>query len=355
MNDVARDTAARSGPGDIMISIRNLEKVYKTGNSSVNALRGIDLDVPRGSIFGIIGLSGAGKSTLIRCINLLDPPTKGSITIDGVDMMKLKHAELLKMRRQLGMIFQQFNLLMQRNILANVTFPTEIAGMPRAQAKKRAMELLETVGLADKARVYPSQLSGGQKQRVAIARALMTEPKILLCDEATSALDPMTTRSILSLLQDINKRLGITIVVITHEMEVIRQICTDVAIIDGGVIAEHGKVRDVFTHPQTEAARRLFRKPDEEEMLPDRPCLRILFRGADIFEPVVSGMTLACGKPVSIYNADIRRVGGQVFGQLVVELPDDPEAARLCREYLAGHTELVIEEVSGDGTDDTME
>ena len=170
---------------------------------------------------------------------------------------------------------------------------------------------------------------------------------MLLCDEATSALDPMTTRSILALLQDINKRLGITIVVITHEMEVIRQICTDVAIIDGGVIAEHGRVRDVFTHPKTEAAKRLFRKPDEEEMLPDRPCVRILFEGADIYEPVISGMTLASGASVSIYNADIRRVGGQVFGQLVVELPSDPAAAKRCREYLASHKELVVEEVRG--------
>lgn len=350
MNDTAGDTAAQGSRSGTMISIRELEKVYKTQGSSFTALRGINLDIPRGSIFGIIGLSGAGKSTLIRCINLLDPPTKGSITIDGVDIMTLSHAELLKTRRQLGMIFQQFNLLMQRNIISNVTFPMEIAGISRAKASKRAQELLDIVGLGDKARAYPTQLSGGQKQRVAIARALMTEPKVLLCDEATSALDPMTTRSILELLQDINRRLGITIVVITHEMEVIRQICTDVAIIDGGVIAEHGKVRDVFTHPKTEAARRLFRKTDDEEMLPDRPCLRILFEGSDIYEPVISGMTLACGTTVSIYNADIRRVGGQVFGQLVVELPSAPDAARRCREYLSGHKELVIEEVSGDGT-----
>ena len=346
MVETARDTAGQQA--DIMIAIRDLEKVYKTGNSNVTALKGINLDIPRGSIFGIIGLSGAGKSTLIRCINKLDPPTGGKVVIDGVDILTLKNQELLKMRRQLGMIFQQFNLLMQRTILSNVMFPMEISGVGRAQAKKRALELLETVSLADKANVYPSQLSGGQKQRVAIARALTMEPKVLLCDEATSALDPMTTRSILALLQDINKRLGITIVVITHEMEVIRQICTDVAIIDGGVIAEHGKVRDVFTHPQTHAAKRLFRKPDEEEMLPDRPCMRILFEGADIYEPVVSGMTLACGVPVSIYNADIRRVGGQVFGQLVVELPADEQAARRCREYLAAHSELVVEEVHGD-------
>ena len=269
-------------PADIMISIRDLEKVYSNGGSNVTALKGINLDIPRGSIFGIIGLSGAGKSTLIRCINRLDPPTGGKILIDGTDIMQLSNKDLLQMRRQLGMIFQQFNLLMQRTILANVMFPMEISGVPRAQAKKRAMELLDIVSLSDKANMYPAQLSGGQKQRVAIARALTMEPKVLFCDEATSALDPMTTRSILLLLQDINKRLGITIVVITHEMEVIRQICTDVAIIDGGVIAEHGRVRDVFTHPKTEAAKRLFRKPDEEEMLPNRDCVRILFEGAEI-------------------------------------------------------------------------
>ena len=346
MEDTAR-SASGQPPSDIMISIRDLEKVYSNGSNTVAALKGINLDIPRGSIFGIIGLSGAGKSTLIRCINRLDPPTGGQILIDGVDIMKLNNSELLKTRRQLGMIFQQFNLLMQRTILANVMFPMEISGVPKAQAKKRAQELLDIVSLGNKANVYPAQLSGGQKQRVAIARALTMEPKVLLCDEATSALDPMTTRSILALLQDINKRLGITIVVITHEMEVIRQICTDVAIIDGGVIAEHGRVRDVFTHPKTEAAKRLFRKPDEEEMLPDRPCVRILFEGADIYEPVISGMTLASGAPVSIYNADIRRVGGQVFGQLVVELPSDPAAAKRCREYLASHKELVVEEVRG--------
>lgn len=334
-------------PADIMISIRDLEKVYSNGSSNVTALKGINLDIPRGSIFGIIGLSGAGKSTLIRCINRLDPPTGGAILIDGTDIMQLGNKDLLQMRRQLGMIFQQFNLLMQRTILANVMFPMEISGVPRAQAKKRAMELLDIVSLSDKANVYPAQLSGGQKQRVAIARALTMEPKVLLCDEATSALDPMTTRSILLLLQDINKRLGITIAVITHEMEVIRQICTDVAIIDGGVIAEHGRVRDVFTHPKTEAAKRLFRKPDEEEMLPNRDCVRILFEGADVYEPVISGMTLACGAHVSIYNADIRRVGGQVFGQLVVELPADPKAAQRCRDYLSSHKELVVEEVHG--------
>ena len=332
---------------DIMIEIKGLEKVYKSAQGSVTALRGIDLDIPRGSIYGIIGLSGAGKSTLIRCINLLDPPTGGVVKIDGVDLTTLSKKQLLQLRRQLGMIFQQFNLLMQQDILSNVMFPMLISGVPKAQAKQRALELIKTVSLEGKERVYPSQLSGGQKQRVAIARALAMEPKVLLCDEATSALDPMTTRSILALLQDINRRMGITIVVITHEMEVIRQICTDVAIIDGGVIAERGNVREVFTHPKTESAKRLFRKTDDEEILPDRACVRILFEGADIYEPVISGMTLASGAPVSIYNADIRRVGGQVFGQLVVELPADPEAARRCREYLSSHKELVIEEVSG--------
>ncbi|MCL1963871.1 MAG: ATP-binding cassette domain-containing protein, partial [Firmicutes bacterium] len=242
-----------------MIDIQGVRKVFPGQAGGVIALDGIDLTIRQGDIFGIIGMSGAGKSTLIRCINRLEAPTEGRIVIGGQDILEASRRDLLTMRRSVGMIFQQFNLLMQRTVEKNVRFPMEISGVPHEAAKRRASELLELVGLRDKARVYPAQLSGGQKQRVAIARALATNPGVLLCDEATSALDPMTTQSILSLLQDINQRLGITIVIITHEMQVIRQICTHVAIIDNGRIAEQGDVTEIFTNPQTAASRKLFR------------------------------------------------------------------------------------------------
>ncbi len=240
-----------------IIQIRRLTKNFGGGPNEVHALNDISLDIQPGEIFGIIGLSGAGKSTLVRCMNLLERPTSGTVLVDGKDMTALSEKELRLQRRKITMIFQGFNLLMQRTCLKNVCFPMEIAGVPKARAEKRAEELLDLVGLQDKANAYPAQLSGGQKQRVAVARALATDPKVLLCDEATSALDPTTTVSILELLKDLNAKLGVTVVVITHQMSVIEAICSRVAILDGGSVAELGPVQDIFSNPSTDAARRL--------------------------------------------------------------------------------------------------
>lgn len=240
-----------------MIELKHLDKIYPTASGEIVALRDIDLTIRDGEIFGVIGLSGAGKSTLVRCVNLLERPTKGAVLIDGADLTKLPKRELLLKRQEIGMIFQGFNLLEQRTVLKNVLFPLEIARWDRKEATQRGKELLELVGLADRADAYPSQLSGGQKQRVAIARALATRPKYLLCDEATSALDPTTTQSILSLLREINRTLGVTIVVITHEMRVVQQICDRVAVIDQSRIAEIGSVQEVFAHPKSDIARAL--------------------------------------------------------------------------------------------------
>ncbi len=327
-----------------MIRIQGLKKVYGAGEGAVTALSGVDLLIRRGDIHGIIGMSGAGKSTLIRCINLLDRPTEGLIEIDGQDVTHLNEKELRKMRRSVGMIFQQFNLLMQRTVLKNVCFPMELSGVSRAQARARALELLELVGLKEKAGAYPAQLSGGQKQRVAIARSLAMDPKVLLCDEATSALDPMTTASILQLLKDINTRLGITIVVITHEMEVIRQICSNVSIIDGGVIAESGAVSELFSRPQSEAGRRLFHTGEPKIELPTGRMIRVIFDGSTTFEPVIAQMILTINAPVSIVSAQTNTVGQERRGQMVLELPEDPSVSAKAVEYLASKG-LTVEEV----------
>ena len=327
-----------------MIAIRGLTKTFGTGSDAVTALRDIDLSVRAGEIFGIIGLSGAGKSTLVRCMNYLEHPTEGSVTVDGKKLGALNKKELLNARRGIGMIFQQFNLLMQRNALDNVCFPMELAGVSRAKARKKAAEMLELVGLEKRASAYPSQLSGGQKQRVAIARALSTEPRVLLCDEATSALDPETTDSILGLIRDINKRLGITAVVITHEMDVIEKICSKVAIISKGVIAETGTVNEVFFHPRSEIARRLV---VPEALHPDKMKLpklyRLIFDGQSSFDPVVSNMVLACGKPVNIMYASTQDIGGTAFGQMVLQLPEDEESIARIQAYVKEHG-LYLEE-----------
>ncbi len=337
----------------VMIDIQGVRKVYPTQAGEVVALDGIDLHVREGDIYGVIGMSGAGKSTLIRCVNRLDEPTEGRILIGGENILLMRQAELLKMRRNVAMIFQQFNLLMQRTVLGNICFPMEIGGVPRAKALERARELLEIVGLQEKADAYPAQLSGGQKQRVAIARALTTDPRVLLCDEATSALDPMTTQSILSLLQDINRRMGITIVIITHEMAVIRQICTRVAIIDNGRIAEKGDVKEVFAHPKTAAARRLFLGANEE-IPPGKRCVRIAFGNTEkTYEPIVANMILACGVPVNILSSNIQLIGGQQRGQMLIELPDDPQGARRALDYLRSQ-DLTLEEVEPDATGSTV-
>ena len=250
-----------------MIEIRNLSKEFQTADGTVEALKGVNLTIQDGDIYGIIGMSGAGKSTLVRCINMLERPTEGQVLIDGEDIGALPMAELRKIRREITMIFQGFNLLMQRTCLKNICFPLELAGVNKADAKKRAMELLEIVGLPDKANAYPAQLSGGQQQRIAIARALATDPKVLLCDEATSALDPKTTHSILELIRDINRRLGISVIIITHQMSVVEEICSRVAILDEGRVVEEGLVSEIFSSPKSKAAKRLVFPEGADEIL----------------------------------------------------------------------------------------
>lgn len=318
-----------------IIQIRGLKKTFETKNGAVHALDDINLDIEAGEIFGIIGLSGAGKSTLVRCMNYLEVPTEGDVILDGRNLKEMSNKELLHARQSMGMIFQQFNLLMQRTAIENVCFPLEIAGVPKKEAKKRATELLETVGLADRAKSYPSQLSGGQKQRVAIARALATNPKVLLCDEATSALDPTTTRSILALLKEINKTLGITIIVITHEMSVIEEICQKVAIIHESHIAEVGKVSDVFTNPQSEIAKKLvFPESSKDIVFSNTKQYRIIFDGRSSFEPVISNMILECKVPVNIMHADTRDIDGKAVGQMVLQLPEDENDVKKVLHYL---------------------
>jgi len=318
-----------------IVTLVGLGKVFESKNNKVKALEDINLTINQGEIFGIIGLSGAGKSTLVRCINFLERPTSGSVIFDGADLGKLKESELLKARQSMGMIFQQFNLLMQRNALQNICFPLELAGIPKKEAKMRASELLEIVGLSDKAKAYPAQLSGGQKQRIAIARALATNPKVLLCDEATSALDPTTTRSILNLLKEINQRLGITVIVITHEMSVIEEICNRVAIIDQSHIAEVGDVEEVFVRPQSKIAKQLVFSGDShiEHFVGEYKC-RIIFDGRTSFEPVIANMVLECKTPVNILFADTKDIDGKAFGQMVIQLPDDEASSKRIYSYL---------------------
>ena len=311
-----------------MIELKNLSKTYSSASGSVEALRDINLTIEDGEIFGIIGLSGAGKSTLVRCINLLERPTAGQVLIDGKDLMALPRPELLKMRRSISMIFQGFNLLEQRSVLRNVTFPLEIDGIKRQEARDKAIRLLKVVGLEDKAEAFPAQLSGGQKQRVAIARALASDPKYLLCDEATSALDPNTTRSILELLRQINRDLGVTIVVITHEMKVIDQICDRVAVIDQSRIAEEGRVSEVFTSPKSQIARELILPQDRAAIdTTGGKKLRLIFDGNYSQEPVISRMTLDCQAPVNIIFADTKEYEGIIYGHMIIELPNDEHQA----------------------------
>ena len=305
-----------------MIRIEGLKKVYGTGAGAVTALNSIDLSVLKGDIHGIIGMSGAGKSTLIRCVNRLDTPTEGRILIDGRDILAMNSKELRATRKRVSMIFQQFNLLMQKTVARNVRYPLEIAGVPRARANARVKELLELVGLSHKADAYPAQLSGGQKQRVAIARALASDPEVLLCDEATSALDPMTTQSILALLKDINERMGITIVIITHEMAVIRQICNRVTIIDGGNIVEEGSVDEVFTHTRSAAGRRLFGVVNTEEQDAPRSAVRIIFDGEQTDEPALANFIIKTGMPVNILSADVHQLKGKRYGQMLLSMPE---------------------------------
>lgn len=334
-----------------MIKLQNLTKVYGSGENSVEAIKDINLDIEKGDIFGIIGLSGAGKSTLVRCINYLEIPTGGTVVFDGKDLSKLSKKELLKTRQSMSMIFQGFNLLAQRTVLKNICYPLEIAKVPSHEAKKRAKELLELVGLSDKANSYPAQLSGGQKQRVAIARALATNPKVLLCDEATSALDPNTTLSILQLLKDINKKMNVTIVVITHEMKVIEQICNKVAVIDKSHIVEQGSVKEIFMRPKSQIAKELILpKTEAIERMAGKKCIRIVFDGASAFEPTISNLAFECHAAVNILAANTQTIDGIAYGQMVLQLPESEEDSKRVLEYLKNKNLIYKEEERKDDT-----
>ena len=330
-----------------IIQIQDLTKTFGEGTEAVHALEHINLDIRRGEIFGIIGLSGAGKSTLVRCMNLLERPTSGHVIVDGKDMTALSERELRLARRDVTMIFQSFNLLMQRTCLKNVCFPMELGGVSAAAARKRALELLELVGLADKADAYPAQLSGGQKQRVAIARALATDPKVLLCDEATAALDPTTTLSILALLKNLNETLGVTVVIITHQMSVIEEICSRVAILDGGVVAEQGDVQEIFSNPQTDAARQLVYPGGirAEQVPPSSRAIRISFNGGTVYQPLIASLAIDCGVKANILGADTRNINGHAFGTMLLSLPQEPAEAARAIGYLRSQPNLTIEEV----------
>ena len=320
------------------IEIKNLTKIFEIKGHTVTALSDVSLSIEKGDIFGIIGMSGAGKSTLVRTVNYLEKPTQGSILIDGVNLSTLSEKELRKKRREIGMIFQNFNLLEQKNVLDNICFPLEIAGTKRKEARVRAKELLKTVNLEDKEKAFPSQLSGGQKQRVAIARALATNPSILLCDEATSALDPQTTDSILKLLKEINETLGITIVIITHQMSVVTQVCKHVAIIDNGKLAEEGEVDKIFESPSSDAAKELITGSEINytplKSLDTKRKIRIVFKENSAYEPVISNMILKFKTPVNILKADTRNVGGKARGEMILALPEDKEVSEEIILYL---------------------
>ena len=329
-----------------IIQIQHLNKTFGTGPTAVHALEDINLEIEAGEIFGIIGLSGAGKSTLVRCMNLLERPTTGSVLVDGKDLTKLRDKQLRQARQDISMIFQSFNLLMQRTALDNICFPLELIGTKRADAVKRARELLELVGLGNRADAYPAQLSGGQKQRVAIARALATNPKVLLCDEATSALDPTTTRSILRLIQDINRRMGITAVIITHEMAVVEEICSHVAILERGRMVETGTVEAVFSNPQTEAGRRLvFPEGANIDKFPVAGVVRVVFNGGSSYEPLIASLAIDCGVKVNILGADTRNVNGKAFGSMLLGLPEDHGEATRAMSYLKAQKDVTVEEV----------
>ena len=337
-----------------MIELQHLTKRFATQGGTVVALNDINLTIQDGDVYGIIGMSGAGKSTLVRCINMLERPDEGSVTVNGKQMQSLNAAELRASRREITMIFQQFNLLMQRTCLRNIMFPMELAKVPKDKAEARARELLELVGLPDKADAYPAQLSGGQKQRIAIARALATDPKVLLCDEATSALDPNTTHSILTLIKDINRKLGITVVVITHQMSVVEEICDHVAILDGGVVVELGEVKEIFANPRTAAARRLVAPNggsaarDLSSFAPDDHVVRVTFNGSSAAKPLVASLAAEKGILVSVLSADTRDLSGQCYGSMLLKLPKDTEEAKQAAAYMRSQPGVTVEEVTGE-------
>ena len=331
-----------------MITLQDIEKTYRSSNGIVPALKGINVTVAQGEIFGIIGTSGAGKSTLIRCINMLERPTKGKVIVDGQELTALSELELREQRKKIGMIFQHFNLLSSRTVYQNIAFPLELANCSKQSIDKEVMHLLDLVGLTDKKDQYPAQLSGGQKQRVGIARALANHPKVLLCDEATSALDPQTTKSILALLKNINREFGLTIVLITHEMQVIKEICDTVAVIEGGLIIEQGTVLDVFTKPKANTTKEFISNiinhnlPDIFADLNLSPTpiedsnliLRLSFLGHSAEEPVISSMIRRFAIDASILHGNIDHIQTTPFGTLIVELSGEPASLEQALSYL---------------------
>ncbi|HIY02504.1 MAG TPA: ATP-binding cassette domain-containing protein [Candidatus Blautia faecipullorum] len=331
-----------------IIQVEHLCKSFSGRGGAVEAAKDISFCIEKGDIFGIIGLSGAGKSTLVRCLNLLERPTSGTVRVHGKSLTELSEKELRKERQKIGMIFQHFNLLMQRTALDNICFPMEIAGVKKREARKKAMEYLKIVGLEDKAQSYPAQLSGGQKQRVAIARVLASDPDILLCDEATSALDPQTTKSILGLLKEINQNYSITIVVITHEMSVVQEICNKVAVLDSGDLAETGTVEELFRNPRTEAARKLvFSGRNQIKEMNGKRLIRVTFENKSSFEPVIGNLVLEFRTPVNILYADTKNINGQAEGEMILQLPEDSETADKMIQYLK-NIRMGVEELSSD-------
>ena len=322
-----------------MIEIKKLSKTYSLSDGSVEALKNVSLTIPDGDIYGIIGMSGAGKSTLVRCINMLERPTCGQVIIDGQDLTVMSEKELRALRQSITMIFQGFNLLMQKTCLKNVCFPLELAGVKKGEATKRAMELLELVGLQDKAQAYPAQLSGGQQQRVAIARALATNPKVLLCDEATSALDPNTTHQILQLIRELNRELGITVAIITHQMSVVKEICDKVAILDGGEVAEEGLVSAVFAAPKSTAGRRLVFPGGADALVSDpltERRVRLIFRDSQTTGiPLVARLAAEEGIYCNVISASTQKLSQEVYGSLLLGIPNGQfrRALDLIRSY----------------------
>ena len=342
-----------------LIELQQISKSFEINGEQIQALENINLSIEQSDIYGIIGMSGAGKSTLIRCLNYLERPTSGEVIIDGKVLSSLSIKELRRERSDISMIFQHFNLLMQKNVINNVAFPLKIRKIKKKEATKRAMELLDVVGLSDKANVYPAQLSGGQKQRVAIARALASNPKILLCDEATSALDPRTTESILNLLKQINKEYGITIVIITHQMDVIQKICNKVAIIEKGKLVEEGKVEEIFAKPKSKAAKKLIlgkqnlseldvkEKINLSEEIKESKKLRVVFSDSSAFEPVIANMILQFQTAVNILQANTKNVGGIAKGEMILGLPKNEQLQSKIEAYLIQQG-LTVQEVTND-------
>ena len=332
-----------------MIEIKNLSKTFDTAGGRVEALKNINLTIDDGDIYGIIGMSGAGKSTLVRCINMLERPSEGTVLIDGKDMGALSPGQLRTERRNITMIFQGFNLLMQRNCLRTVCFPMELSGVPKAEAREKAMNLLNLVGLPQKAKAYPAQLSGGQQQRVAIARALATNPKVLLCDEATSALDPNTTHAILELIKDINKKLGITVIVITHQMSVVEEICNRVAILDGGEVVEEGLVGTVFASPKSTAAKRLVFPNGADEIVSNpsnEKRIRLIFNGASTTgTPLIARMAVEKHILANIVSAGTRCVGDRVYGTMLLGIPGGEDEYKEAKAYIESVGNVIVEEV----------